>query len=95
MWYIRRKTLELFKQLSEDEKGAVITEYPFDMQPVAFNFHDRNRIISGLSEGVLVIEAQEKSGTLITAGHAADQGGKYLPCLGILTACTAGGPMPS
>lgn len=69
-----KKNLELFKQLSEDEKGAVITEYPFDMQPVAFNFHDRNRIISGLSEGVLVIEAQEKSGTLITAGHAADQG---------------------
>jgi DNA processing protein len=64
---------ELFKQIAEN-KGAVITEYTFDIQPVAFNFHDRNRIISGLSEGVLVIEAQEKSGTLITAGHAANQG---------------------
>jgi DNA processing protein len=68
-----KKNLELFKQITEN-KGAVITEYPFDIQPVAFNFHDRNRIISGLSEGVLVIEAQVKSGTLITAGHAANQG---------------------
>lgn len=68
-----KKNLELFKQIS-DNRGAVITEYPFDIQPVAFNFHDRNRIISGLSDGVLVIEAQEKSGTLITANHAANQG---------------------
>jgi len=68
-----KKNLELFHQISES-RGAVITEYPFDIQPVAFNFHERNRIISGLAEGVLVIEAQEKSGTLITAGHAANQG---------------------
>lgn len=57
-----------------EEKGAVITEYTFGMQPMPNNFHDRNRIISGLSDGVLVVEAQERSGTLITAGHAADQG---------------------
>lgn len=69
-----KKNLELFKEIWEGDKGAVITEYPFDVQPIAFNFHDRNRIISGLSDGILVIEAQEKSGTLITAGHAADQG---------------------
>ena len=54
--------------------GTVITEYPLGMQPLPNNFHDRNRIISGLSDGVLVIEAQERSGTLITAGPAADQG---------------------
>lgn len=57
-----------------EKNGAVITEYPFGMEPMPNNFHYRNRIISGLSDGVLVIEAQEKSGTLITAGHAADQG---------------------
>lgn len=68
-----KKNLELFKDISNSE-GAVITEYPFSTQPLPFNFHDRNRIISGLSEGVLVIEAQERSGTLITAGHGANQG---------------------
>lgn len=63
----------LYKEIAE-KNGAIITEYPFGMEPMPNNFHDRNRIISGLSDGVLVIEAQEKSGTLITAGHAADQG---------------------
>ena len=63
----------LYKEIVQSG-GAVITEYPFGMQPLPSNFHDRNRIISGLSDGVLVIEAQERSGTLITAGHAADQG---------------------
>lgn len=64
---------KLYSELAE-KGGVVITEYPFGMQPMPNNFHDRNRIISGLSDGVLVIEAQEKSGTLITAGHAANQG---------------------
>ncbi len=64
---------QLYNEIAERD-GAVITEYPFGMQPMPNNFHDRNRIISGLSHGVLVIEAQERSGTLITAGHAADQG---------------------
>ncbi|MEL7604852.1 DNA-processing protein DprA [Sedimentibacter saalensis] len=64
---------QLYNEIAEKD-GAVITEYFFGMQPMPNNFHDRNRIISGLSHGVLVIEAQERSGTLITAGHAADQG---------------------
>lgn len=63
----------LYNDIAHND-GAVITEYSFGMQPMPNNFHDRNRIISGLSYGVLVIEAQERSGTLITAGHAADQG---------------------
>ncbi len=63
----------LYREIPE-RGGAVITEYPFGMEPMPNNFHDRNRIISGLSDGVLVVEAQEKSGTLITAGHAANQG---------------------
>lgn len=54
--------------------GAIITEYPLGSAPTKNHFPARNRIISGLSEGVLVIEAKKRSGTLITVEHALDQG---------------------
>ncbi|MBU0952758.1 MAG: DNA-processing protein DprA [Elusimicrobia bacterium] len=54
--------------------GAVISEFPLDTSPDRFNFPKRNRLIAALSLGTIVIEGSDKSGTLITAKFAAEQG---------------------
>lgn len=64
--YLAKKLLET--------GGAIVSEYPLGHVPQKFDFPQRNRIISGLSKAVIVIEGARQSGTLLTAHHAADQG---------------------
>lgn len=67
------ENIQLAKKIIKNG-GAIISEYPLGTKPDKMNFPARNRIISGMSNGVVVVEAKEKSGTLITVDFALEQG---------------------
>jgi DNA processing protein len=74
------------------EQGALVTEMPPGTRPLRQFFPMRNRLISGLCVGVVVVEARERSGSLITAAHAADQGIDVFAVPGPIGAPTSTGP---
>jgi DNA processing protein len=72
--------------------GAIISEYPPGLEPNTFTFPKRNRIIAGLSEGTVVVEAPKKSGSLITAQCALDSAREVFAVPQNITSFTAEGP---
>lgn len=68
-----KENLELANEIIK-RGGTIISEYPCGTKPDKMKFPARNRIISGISSGIIVIEAKEKSGTLITVDFALEQG---------------------
>jgi DNA processing protein len=75
-----------------EQSGCLLTEFPKGTRPERFNFPVRNRIVAGLSDGVLVVEAGAKSGALVTANIALDQGKDVLAIPGSIDSEQSLGP---
>lgn len=84
------ENIELFEKIIEND-GLVITEYENNVKPLKENFPQRNRIVTALSEGILVVEAGFRSGTSITVTNAKKQGKKVFAIPGKLDSCVGVG----
>ena len=79
-------------KLIESGRGVIVSELPFNAPPEAKNFPWRNRIVSGLSKAVVVIESEEKGGSIITASIALDQNKDIFALPGDISRATSRGP---
>ncbi len=84
-----RQNAALYQRIKKD--GLVVTEYPLGTRPEPFRFPARNRIIAGLSEAVVVVEAARKSGSLITAQLGLDSGREVFAVPGQVDSCKSEG----
>lgn len=80
-----KENIDIYEEIKETKKGAIISEFPLFMKPLTCNFPMRNRIIAGLADLIIVVEARIKSGSLITASHALEQGKEVYAVPGRLT----------
>lgn len=83
---------QLFKEIVTENAGAILTEFPIGATPEAWRFPARNRVISGISMGVIVVEAGRQSGALITAGTAGEQGRDVMAVPGNIDQPMSAGP---
>lgn len=84
-----KENAKYYREISE--KGLIISEYIVGTAPESKNFPQRNRIISGLSDGVLVVEARKNSGTMITTDFALEQGKELYVIPGNITSNLSAG----
>ncbi len=83
--HIYPKTNKKLYETIENGFGVIFSEYPCSMPPMPVNFPQRNRIITGLSKGVIIAEARKKSGAMISARYALEQGRELMCIPGLIT----------